>query len=171
MKKGLTIAAVLTVAVITTVFAFKSSSASPGNGEGVKWENITSGINSMKSGQKKMVMDVYTDWCGWCKKMDKATYSDASVVKYIGSNFVAVKLNAESPNTFEFKGQKYSEQQFAQALGVTGYPATVFFDEKGEPITVVPGYIEGKEFLKILKYFEEDAYKTKSFEEFSKNIN
>ncbi|HEX2869251.1 MAG TPA: thioredoxin fold domain-containing protein [Ignavibacteriales bacterium] len=136
--------------------------------EEVKWTNFDKGLEASKSQNKKMVIDVYTDWCGWCKKMDAATYKNSEVAKYMHDNFIAVKLNAESPAKVGFMGQNYTEQQLAQGFGVTGYPSTIFFDEKQQPITVVPGYLDGKQFLNILKFINEGAYKTQKFEDYMK---
>ena len=121
-----------------------------------------------KLSNKKIIVDVFTDWCVWCKKMDKTTYDDKKVVSYLNEKYLAVKLDAESNSELTFEGVKYSEQQFSHGLGITGYPSTIFIDENGKVITVVPGYIQPNEFLNIIKYIGEDTYKTKSYEEFLK---
>ncbi|MGE5683405.1 MAG: thioredoxin family protein [Bacillota bacterium] len=165
MKKILFI--LLTISTVILSYAFYSDK--PQNGKGnkeIKWTNIEKGSKDIKSSNKKMIIDVYTDWCGWCKQMDKSTYGNAEVANYISNNFIAVKLNAESKSQMNYLGESYTEQQIAQGFGITGYPATIFIDENQKPITVVPGYIEGKQFMDILKYIKEDYYKTKSFEEY-----
>lgn len=136
--------------------------------EEVKWTNFDKGLEASKKENKKVIIDVYTDWCSWCKKMDASTYKDSEVAKYIAENFIAVKLNAESSSNVNFMGGSYTEQQLAQGFGVTGFPSTIFFDEKQQPITVVPGYLDGKQFLNILKFINEGAYKNQKFEEYMK---
>lgn len=136
--------------------------------EEVKWTNFDKGLEASKAQNKKIVIDVYTDWCGWCKKMDASTYKNSEVEKYIADNFIAVKLNAESPEKASFMGENYTEQQLAQGFGVTGFPSTIFFDEKQQPITVVPGYLDDKQFLNILKFINEGAYKNQKFEDYIK---
>lgn len=145
------------------VYAFYNTSEGD-----VKWTSFDNGLSASKTQNKKIVMDVYTDWCGWCKKMDASTYKDPEVARYIKDNFVAIKLNAESPSKVKFMGENYTEQQLAQGFGVTGFPSTIFFDEKQQPITVVPGYLDNKQFLSILKFINDGAYKKQSFEEYMK---
>lgn len=136
--------------------------------EEVKWNTFDKGLEASKQENKKVIIDVYTDWCGWCKKMDASTYKNSEVAKYLADNFIAVKLNAESASKVNFMGESYTEQQLAQGFGVTGFPSTIFFDEKQQPITVVPGYLDEKQFLNILKFINEGAYKTQKFEDYMK---
>ena len=130
---------------------------------------------------KKIFIDVYTDWCGWCTKMDQTTFMNPSVAEYISENFYAVKLDAEQTEPIEFMGHTFVNQnpngsrkgthQLAQALlqGKMSYPSYVFMNEKNQILTIVPGYAEAKDFLPILKYFGSDAFMTTSWEEYSKN--
>jgi len=143
---------------------------SKGNEENnLKWYSFEEGMKKSIELKKKIIMDVYTDWCGWCKKMDKATYSDNQVISYLNENYIPVKLDAESKKKINYQGKEYTEQQLSMAVGVTGYPATVFFDSETNLITVVPGYIESKDFLNIIKFLGDDIYKTKSFEDYVKS--
>jgi|WetSurMetagenome_2_1015567.scaffolds.fasta_scaffold160134_2 thioredoxin-related protein len=137
-------------------------------GQELKWQSFNSAMEKNKSSKKKIVIDVYTNWCGWCKKMDYSTYRDSEVIKYLEEKYIAVKLNAESDSKLMYEGVKYSEQEFSGKLGITGYPATVFFNENCKLITIVPGYLQPKQFLIIAKYIAEDAYKTQSFDDYIK---
>ena len=110
---------------------------------------------------KKLVIDVYTDWCSWCKKMDKSTYQNEGIIQQINEDFYFVKLNAETRDSiffdnkiFTFQNQ-YKANEFAVALlnGQMSYPSTVFLDEKFALLTVVPGYLTAKDLSPILKYF------------------
>jgi thioredoxin-related protein len=122
---------ILVTVILSYAFYFNvNSDEKKSSAQEIKWGNFENGINEPKSAKKKMVVDVYTDWCGWCKKMDKATYSNSDVISYINKNFVAVRLNAESKTQMNYLGEKYTEQQLAQGFGITGYPSTIFFDEK-----------------------------------------
>ena len=61
-------------------------------------------------------MDVYTDWCGWCKRMDATTFENPAIAKYMSENFYCVKFNAESQKEVTFKGQKYGTEGRYSAL-------------------------------------------------------
>ncbi|MEN9370520.1 MAG: hypothetical protein RI952_1385 [Bacteroidota bacterium] len=125
---------------------------------------------------KKLVIDVYTDWCSWCKKMDKSTYQNEGVIQQINEDFYFVKLNAETRDSiffdnkiFTFQNQ-YKANEFAVALlnGQMSYPSTVFLDEKLGLLTVVPGYLTPKDLSPILKYFGKDFHIKMKWDEFIK---
>lgn len=130
----------------------------------VAWASFDEGLKLAKDQRKKVLVDVYTDWCTWCKKMDAETYPHQLVAKELKANYIAIKLNAESSDPVTFNGQTMTSAEFAQAVGVTGYPSTLFLDENLQPITVVPGYAPPERFSKILSYFAGDHYKSKDFE-------
>jgi thioredoxin-related protein len=140
------------------------------NLEGLEWKPIAQALEAAPKQQKLIVLDVYTDWCGWCKRMDRDTYADSSVMAYLNSRYIASKMNPEKKGSLTYDGKQYSLSQFAEALGIHGYPATVFFNEKGEVLTVAPGYMAPKDFLPVLKYFGEGVYlKGVSYEDYLKN--
>ena len=74
----------------------------------IKWMSITEAEQLNKANPKKIIVDVYTDWCGWCKRLDATTYKDAGIVKYVNDNFYAVKLNAESKDKIVYQNQEYN---------------------------------------------------------------
>lgn len=137
----------------------------------VNWMTVDEAEAAMQKEPRKVLMDVYADWCGPCKMMDKNTYGNAEVADYINKNYYAIKFNAEGNETFSYKGKKYSnpgykktsgmgvQHQFAEYLSVTAYPTTVFFDEQLNPITAMRGYYDAKQFEPYLKLFATDAYK------------
>ena len=125
---------------------------------------------------KKLVIDVYTDWCSWCKKMDKSTYQNEGIIQQINEDFYFVKLNAETRDsiffdnkTFTYKNQ-YKANELALALlnGQMSYPSTVFLDENLGLLTVVPGYLTPKDLSPILKYFGKDFHLKMKWDEFIK---
>jgi thioredoxin-related protein len=130
------------------------------------WNSFDVGFNLAKNTEKKVLVDVYTDWCGWCKKMDSEVYTDREVVKLINDHFILVKLNAESGNSLTFRGKTLSEADLAHELGVSGYPTTLFFDYNANPITDFPGYAAPERFSKVLDFIGKDYYKTVSFQEY-----
>jgi len=132
-----------------------------------------------KKNPKKIFVDVYTDWCGWCKKMDKSTFRDSLVLKYAGEKFYAVKLNAEGRDNIIFRDKvfRFNEGMRSHELAVMflsgemSYPSIVFLDEKLQPIQTHGGFADPKQFNTMLHYFGENVYrKKKSLNDFSKEF-
>ncbi len=119
---------------------------------------------------RKFIVDVYTQWCGWCKKMDKATFDQPHISKYVNSNYYAVKFDAEMKTDINFNNRIYKfirtgssgyhELASEITFGKLSYPTIVFLDEKLNVIQPIPGYKDPASLDKILKYFAEDYYKT-----------
>jgi thioredoxin-related protein len=132
----------------------------------IKWLSITEAEKLMKKEPRKVVVDIYTDWCGWCKRLDATTYKDPSVVEYINKNYYPVKFNAESKESIAFQGSSYSYDPARRTNSLTGilmgnstgYPTTTFLNEKMEVISVVPGYQQAPMMSNILRYFGENHY-------------
>ena len=147
----------------------------PNSEREIKWISFEEAVKLQKENPKKIIVDVYTDWCGWCKKMDKNTYTDAEVIKQIEEHFYFVKLNAEQKEEIKYKDkvftfkQEYKANELAVSLlnGQMSYPSTVFLDEDMNLLTVVPGYLTPKDMNPILKYFGENIYKEKNWKEYS----
>jgi len=91
-----------------------------------------------KTQDKPILIDFYTEWCGWCKRLDKDTYSDKQVQEKL-EKFVCVKIDAEA------------NRALAKKYKITGFPSTIFLKSNGELIEVVPGYLPPKDFLKVLE--------------------
>ena len=145
----------------------------------IEWMSIEQAEEACKKKPKKIFIDVYTDWCGWCKKMDKTTFADPTVVKYVKEEFYAVKMDAEDQNNIIFKNKvfKFNPQQKANELailflnGEMSYPTTVYLDEKLNVIKSMGGYLDARQFNMILHYFGQNAYKKKkSLEDFKKDF-
>lgn len=117
----------------------------------ITWYSFEEVIDKVEAEPKMILVDVYTDWCGWCKKMDKDTFTDKEVIDYVNENFYAVKLNAEdNKKKFDFRGKKYTEAEMARAMRVQSYPNFVIMDATMENITQLPGYREAKPFVNSL---------------------
>lgn len=166
-KTTLFSAALLFIAVVFGIILSTQPSESLPAGAGtVSWVKFDDAFEIARRENKKILVDVYTDWCGWCKKMDSEVYASEPVARILGTSFISVKVNAESSDPITFRGQGLTEEQFARGAGVTGYPTTLFLDQEGTPITIVPGFHPSDRFSSILKYIGEDHYKTISFQEF-----
>ncbi len=158
-------------------FVIKNESHSSEAGDKVNWMTWEEAIDANKKEPKKIFVDVYTSWCGWCKKMDKTTFMDASIISELNDNFYAVKFNAEQKEIINFNGSdfKFVNQgrrgvhQLAYALldGRLGYPAFVLLDESFSRIMVSPGYKQVDQLIKELHFASEEAYKDSSWEEYS----
>lgn len=128
----------------------------------IKWLKFEEAIAANAQNPKMLLVDVYTDWCGWCKKMDKETFTDPKVIAYINSNFYAVKMNAEdTKRTFDFMGKEYTEAQMAAAMRVRSYPNFVVIEPKLQNIAQLPGYRAPEAFLSGLSELIEKAFKAK----------
>lgn len=113
------------------------------------------------SNDKKFLVDVYTDWCGWCKVMDKKTFTDPELIKYLNDNFHVVKFNAEQKEPVNYRGKTYEWMQSGRngvnTLGIEllngrlSYPTLVYLDTDLQPITVSAGYKTPELLLAELK--------------------
>ncbi len=156
------------------VMFFHSSFTTKSVPDTLKWISFEEAVALQAKAPKKMLIDVYTDWCGWCKKMDKHTYTDESVIKNLAENYYLVRLNAEQKEDIQYKDKifKYKTEYKANELAVSllngqmSYPTTVFLDENMNMLTVVPGYLTPKDLNPILKYFGENIYKEKNWKEY-----
>jgi len=107
-------------------------------------------LETAKKDKKLVMVDLYTDWCGWCKKLDKDTYSDKDVEAKLTKDFVAVKVNPEkSPR----------DAKLSQGFGTTGYPHIVFVDANGKKVSEIDGYLPADQFLERLNKISEKAAK------------
>jgi|SRR6185312_1030464 len=152
-----------------------------GDDNQIHWVSFDQAVKLSAQHPKKIFIDVYTPWCGWCKKMDADTYTDPAVVSYINKNFYAVRLDAETADTFHFKDHQFVNtkphtrgytNELASSLldGKLAYPTTVYLDENFQRLTYVQSYISATDLMPILKYFTEDKYKSMSFDDFKKSL-
>ncbi|MCH8569576.1 MAG: thioredoxin fold domain-containing protein, partial [Balneolales bacterium] len=122
------------------------------------WTSLENAVLMARENDKKIIIDVYTDWCGYCRRMEAETYAADRVKKALDEHFFAVRLNAESSERVRFNGEVMTKQELAMALGVTGYPTTIFLDTDGEPLGFQPGFIDRNTFERLLVYVGTEAY-------------
>ena len=142
----------------------------------MSWDEAVALAASEKN-PKKVFVDVYTDWCGWCKRMDKDTFQNPEVAAYMSQNYYMVKMDGEGTEPITYKGQTYEfvaqgrngYHQLAAALlqGRLSYPTVVFLDENFQMLSPVPGYQKADAFLQIARYFGENIYKEKDWQAYS----
>jgi thioredoxin-related protein len=154
---------------VATASILTNSTESTHEESGVKWISFEELNKLQKKKPRKVVLDVYTDWCGWCKKMDKATFADANIGKFANEKFYAVKLNAESKKIVKYKGREMTEQELAASWRVSGYPTTVYLDENMDLIEPRAGYLDVNQFMLVLQYYSGNFYKTQTIEQYAQS--
>jgi len=140
----------------------------PGDGK-LAWNELEPALAEAKRANKPLLVDVYTDWCGWCRRMDKTTYGNADVRDYVAKSFVPARVNAEDDvRRATYDGEERTYRQFADGFRITGYPTTLFLAPDGTLITQLPGYVKPQTFLTVLRYVAEGHYRTRSWDAFSR---
>lgn len=161
--------------LIPFFFLFCSAKVNTSVKEKINWLSIEEVQAKSKIESKPVLIDLYTNWCYWCKVMDKKTYNNSKVISYINKHFYAVKLNAETGENLEWNKKQYSYDAQNKINGFSLYvtngqlsfPSTIIFPDVTKVPASIPGFMEPKDIEAILKYFGEGNYKTQNFEEFS----
>ena len=146
-------------------------------GNRIQWIAIEELEEAQRRSPRKVFIDLYTDWCGWCKVMDKNTFANTKVIDYTNEKYYAVKFNGEQIEDVNFKGVTfkfkktsrggYHELASELTRGKLSYPTTVFLDQDLSILTVLQGYQKPDFFVKVLGYFAEDHYKRTSWEQYN----
>lgn len=167
---------------ITLLFTLTMFMAFTGVSQTIKWITLEEATSLQKKKPKKIMMDVYTNWCGPCKMLDKNTFHNVDVANYVNENYYAVKFNAEGNDQVKYKGTTYGNPTYkpemanrrngvhdlTRKFGVSAYPTIVFLDETGELIFPLRGYQNPQQLELYLKMFKNDDHKTiKTQEEFN----
>ena len=148
--------------------------------EKVQWMSFEKAIEKNKNNPKPFLVDIYTDWCGWCKKMDRDTYANPIIASYINKNYHPVKMDGEGKKpityknyTFKYKSQGRSGYHELSALLMNGklsYPMTIILNSEEKLLDRIPGYLTPKKMEMVLAYFMDKDRKTKKWGDFSKNF-
>ncbi len=149
----------------------------------INWLTLAELEEKSKKEPRKVLVDFYTTWCGWCKRMDRDTFQNPEIADYVNENFYAVKFNAETKENVKFKGQEFkflpigrkgtNEWAYKTILGEggkrgVGYPTLAFLDEKLDRINAFPGYKDPHNFDVLAHYIEGGHYDKKDLNEFKK---
>lgn len=143
-------------------------------GQEINWMTIEEAELAVKKQPKKILIDVYTKWCGYCKKMDKTTFQDKEMIDYLNKKFYCVKMDGEDKNIMTFKGKEfsfvnkgrrgYNELPATLLKGKLSYPTFVYLDEDLRILLVMPGYRGPAEMLTIVSYLGSNKYKEMKWE-------
>ncbi|MEM9896628.1 MAG: DUF255 domain-containing protein [Bacteroidota bacterium] len=148
--------------------------------EKINWISLEEALVLNKNNPKHFLIDLYTDWCGWCKVMDRETYSEQDIADFINENFYAIKFNAEqkepvtlNEHTFKFipSGRRgYHELAAALTKNQLTYPNTVFLTSDFQVLQAIAGYLKPAQMKPIIKYMGEGHYTKTPWEDFSKSF-
>lgn len=137
--------------------------------EEINWLTWEEAVKANETSKKKLFVDVYTDWCGWCKVMDRKTFSNPNVIKYMNEHFYAVKLDAEQKESISWNGKEFKwvdsgrngVHTLAYSLldGKMSFPSFVFLTENFERIRISKGFKEAVKFMEELRFAAEEKYK------------
>ena len=144
----------------------------------IEWNTWDQAVVKMEKEPRKLMVDVYTEWCGWCKKMDASTMVDQAIITLVNKHFYAVKLDGEYKGDILFKGRTYKfvpvpNQRGYHELpaelmgGKMSYPTLVFLDEQYNIIQPLQGYYDAPKLEPILAYFGTNSYKSVNWETYS----
>ena len=138
----------------------------------IEWLSLDQAIAKQRTHPKKIFVDIYTDWCIWCTKMEKATFEHPYIAEYINANFYPVKLDAETKQSMFFKNNQYyfkpNEGRHGRGVheiaiyltrGRLNYPSIVFLDENASNPQPIAGFQNPIRMDKLLKFFGEGYYK------------
>jgi thioredoxin-related protein len=143
----------------------------------ISWMSVEEAAGKLQQEQRPVLIDLYTTWCGWCRQMDKRTYSNKKVAEYLQDKFYPVRVDAETHaaitwggRTYQFNPQ-YRSNEFAMYLthGRLEFPTTIIIVPGQEP-QAIPGFLEPRDLELLVKYFGEGAYRTTSFDDYQKHF-
>ena len=160
---------VMLIAVLGTTVSIAQKKES----DKINWVSFEEALALQKKNPKKIMMDVYTVWCGPCKMLDKNTFKNQDVADYINKHYYAVKFNAQGDSTISYDGKTFSNPGYDPAkaqrrnasheltryLRVSAFPTMVFFDENAKMIAPIKGYKTPQQLELFLKLFKDDKYK------------
>lgn len=143
----------------------------------IHWYSFEDAAKLNAQNHKKVFIDIFTDWCGWCKELDRSTFTNPAIIKLMNDNFIAVKLNAERKDTVVFNGYTFinpnpngvrSPHQLASSMlkGKMMYPSMVFMDDSMRMITIVQSYLKPVDLEPILAYISQNKYNKANFDTF-----
>ena len=127
-------------------------------------------MTKAKKEKKHVMINFYSDWCKFCRKLDNETFKNENVKKILQESFIPIKVNANSSKQVVVDGKRITEKQVAREYLVRAYPITWFLKPSGEKLGQIPGYIPAKDFLNLLVFVKDDLYEKMTYEDYLKSI-
>ncbi len=147
----------------------------------INWLTWEQAIEKSKVEKRFIVVDVYTKWCGWCKRMDKNTFQRAEVADYVNEHYYPIRFDAETKKPITVNGKVYHfipsgkrgyhELAAAITFGKLSFPTIIFMDPDWKVIQPIPGYQDAETFILISRYFAEGYYKNTPWDKFKQNVS
>ena len=142
------------------------------------WISFDEAARLSRTERRPILIDLYTDWCGWSKQMDKKTYSNMHVADYLQKKFYAIRLNAETRENIQWKEHLYkynsrygvNELSLLLSGGKLSFPTSIIIPAGSMDPIAIPGYLEPKDFEALLTYFGDGSSEKIGFEEYEKNF-
>ena len=175
----LTISTILSFSIFSFKVADQPTTTLPESS--INWMTFEEAAAKMEVEKRKIVVDIYTDWCGWCKHMDKTTFQKDHIAEYINKTFYPVKLNAEQRETITIgektykyikgngKERGYHELAMAISMGRLTFPTVVFIDENIRVLQPLPGYKDPESFEMIMTYYGNNHFKQTPWSKYQSN--
>ncbi len=166
------------VPIILISLLFLSSFQPKKEKETLNWLSLEQVELKLKEQSRPVLIDLYTNWCGWCKVMDQKTYTNQQLIKYLNEKFYIVKLNAETKETITWKGKAYSFNTPYRtndiAIYLTGgqlsYPTTVIIPTDNSGPQPIAGFLNTKDMELVTTYFGENKYGSVAFNDYAKKF-
>lgn len=135
--------------------------------DNIEWQQMNRALHLASDNDKMILIDVFAEWCPYCQRMQSEVYPDTEVEEQISKYFIPVRINTESDQELIYKGNRFTEAEFATALRFRSVPTTYFMNAEGEIVGQQPGFLPVDVFVNLLEYVGSGAHETQSFEEFT----
>jgi len=131
-----------------------------------EWLAMEPAIDTVKAGDRLLLVYGYASWCGYCARFDAEVFTDDDVQAYLAEHYAPVRLDIQGADSLQFYEARVTGAELAGAMAISGTPTNVFVDADGALITKMPGYVDAQTFLYALQYVREEAYETTPFDAF-----
>lgn len=131
--------------------------SSPTDESQINWVDFETAVEANQTESKPFFIDMYTDWCGFCRKMDGTTFRETEVIDFLNENFHTVKLNPEKAASIAYKGNLYERKQYGKrsynelAVNLLGgkmsFPTFVILSKKEVRLGTIPGYHSARDLI------------------------